>query len=148
MCKKHYLSPKVQEQMFQDAFDNWEKSGYTSKKDWDIMFLRVYEASKAAVLKACNGLYRPQALDAIEEFTIYIMGRIKEQHFRPKVLRSYCGFAPKWMIKKSEQFWDSTLDFDNEVEYAACDILGNRIEDYRRKNFEEVRLPHEKEWDY
>lgn len=146
MTGKERKAPDPREEEFQNCYDIWERSGYTDKKSWERMFILVYEASKAAVLSRCRGVNRPNASDVIIEYTTYLMGRIKEDHFRPNMLRSYCAFAGMWLYK--DEINDKTLDFDNDVEVAACDILGNRIIDYSRKNYEEVRLPHGEEFSY
>lgn len=141
MAGRERKAPDPREAEFQECFDIWEGSNYTDKAAWNKMFLFIYEATKAAVKSKCRGVYRPQADDVIQDYTIYIMERIKKDHFRPSMLRSYCAFAGMWLYKEAEN--DKMLDFDNDIEYAAVDILGNNVEDFRRKNFEEVRLPHE-----
>ena len=104
------MTTEEKEKAFQDALSLWIKTN--DKKQWDIMFNRVYEACLNIGKTKCYNIVVRDLDDKVMEATLDVMSKIKEG-VRPKKLSSFCYLYTIGKIwSKKEIRWDRADDVD------------------------------------
>ena len=121
------MSTEEKEKAFQDALSLWIKTN--DKKQWDIMFNRVYEACLNIGKTKCYGIKVSDLDGKCLDAALDVMIKIKEGS-RPKKLSSFCYLYTIGKIwSKKEIRWDRSKDLDLFVnnKYFSFDYSSNEI---------------------
>lgn len=126
------MSTEEKEAMFQKAWDLYwhqETTEKGKKKQWDIMFNRVYEACLNIGKTKCYDIVVTDLEGKCLDAALDIMSKIKEGS-RPKKLSSFCYLYTIGKIwSKKEIRWDRSKDLDLFVnnKYFSFDYSSNEI---------------------
>lgn len=128
------MSIEEKETMFQEAWDLYwhqETTKEGQKKQWDIMFNRVYEACLNIGKTKCYDIVVTDLEGKCLDAALDVMSKIKEGS-RPKKLSSFCYLYTIGKIwSKKEIRWDRSKDldlFNNKYfsfDYSSNEILSN-----------------------
>jgi hypothetical protein len=126
------MTTEEKEAMFQKAWDLYwhqETTKEGQKKQWDIMFNRVYEACLNIGKTKCYNIKVSDLDGKCLDAALDVMSKIKEG-VRPKKLSSFCYLYTIGKIwSKKEIRWDRSKDLDLFVnnKYFSFDYSSNEI---------------------
>lgn len=102
------LNPKEAEEVFQEAFKEWETTN--SKKAYDIMWIRVYECCRAIALRIAPG--KPLVEERALEAAITIIERMIRLKQHPNKLSSWCYLPVRYALQGNKAIRE-----DREMQY-------------------------------
>lgn len=137
------ISPREAEQKFQEVLKDWSETGNVQSRDqiWLLIHNCCSNICKARLKGISIGTDR--LYDRVMDATVLCCHYIFDNGKRPNKLSSFC-FLPciGVLYGKAAKKEDSEVSYDAQMELGnqvAVDILGNIIDEYKPKDFEDVR---------